>query len=124
MIKIAVPIWNDRVSPVFDVATEVLVAEIDGHRVEKRSTVVLPTPADRGEQLEGLGVQILLCGGISTAMLRNVSGRGIRVLRHICGPAEAVLQGFADDRLQEEQFNMPGCHCKRHACRRRSMHPG
>ena len=117
MTKIAVPIWNDRVSPVFDVATALLVAEFDGIRVEKRSIVVLLTPTDLGAQLEGLGIHILLCGGISTALLRNVAGRGIQVLRHICGPADTALQGFAEDRLQEDQFQMPGCHCKRHACR-------
>lgn len=111
-MRVAIPIWAGRVSPVFDVARELLVTDFD-HDVElRRETRAIDSIgiAQRVESLGALGVQVLICGAISQPLETMVTASGVRVLPHICGDVEEVLRAFRTGRLGEDRLlHMPGC---------------
>jgi predicted Fe-Mo cluster-binding NifX family protein len=110
-MKLAIPIWQGRISPVFDVAGQLLLVElIDRREVARQEQVVGETTADeRARKLKELGVETLICAGISQLLEKELAGCGIRVTAHICGDVEEVLAAFVAGRLQEVRFAMPGC---------------
>ena len=110
-MKVAVPVWQGRVSPVFDVAGQLLVAELaEGTEVSRRE-YPLPSaePEQRASQLAELQVQTLICGAISQALEALLSENGIRVHGRVCGNVDDVLKAFAAGTLGDAQYAMPGC---------------
>ena len=125
-MKLAIPVWQGRISPVFDVAGQLLLVELtDGREVVREERLVEGSTADeRAQNLAKLGVGTLICAGISQSLETDLTDRGVRVIARLCGNVEEVLAAFVAGRLREERFAMPGC-CgqrrQRHrgGCRRR-----
>jgi len=125
-MKVAAPVWQGRVSPVFDVAGQLLLVELtDGQEIAREECAIQEsTPDQRAKKLAELGVGTLICAGISQSLEAMVAEAGIRVIARICGGIEDVLAAFLAGRLGEKRFAMPGC-CgqrrQRHRgnCRRR-----
>lgn len=65
-------------------------------------------PLERARSLQGLGVQILICGAISRPMEAALAGAGIEVIPNTCGMVEDVLNAFLNGRLNDKAFLMPG----------------
>lgn len=110
-MKVALPVWQGRVSPVFDVArTLVLVDVADGVEMARRSVELsAENPQARAGEVSGLGVDVLICGAISRPLEMALQGAGVRVIPQTCGDAEEVLSAFADGGFGEDVFLMPGC---------------
>jgi predicted Fe-Mo cluster-binding NifX family protein len=119
-MRVAVPVWGERVSPVFDVANRLLTTDIIGDDETSRSEFTLDEqePARRAQRLVQLGVDVLICGAISEALETMLTAGGVQVVARICGPAEEVLQAFVSGRLAGDAYLMPGC-CSRGRIRRR-----
>jgi len=66
-MKVAIPMFNSRVSPRFDFASKVLVATIEGGIVIERQEHSLAdlNPIRRSALLNVLGINLMICGGIS-----------------------------------------------------------
>lgn len=113
MQNVAIPEWEGRVSPVFDVARQVVMMTIDKGVVLQREGYVLAegSLSSRSQQLADRGVNVLICGGVSDALRVKLEQRHIRILPHRCGPVDEVLRAFLEGRLDEKCFSMPGCHC-------------
>jgi predicted Fe-Mo cluster-binding NifX family protein len=110
-MRVAVPTWSDRVSPVFDVAKHLLLVDFDGEAQASREEVPVgeTEPAARARRVAQLGVDVLICGAISGPLEAMLISAGVRVIPHTCGPADEVLEAFAAGRLTDEAFLMPGC---------------
>lgn len=110
-VTIAVPIWQNRVSPVLDAATRMLlVTRHRGREVGRKEIVLSPMPAaELAGNLAGLRVDVLLCAGVSRLLLDALEARGIRVKCRVCGDVEEVLRAFCCRRLGRPEFRMPGC---------------
>ncbi|MFZ2418625.1 MAG: hypothetical protein WAW22_08965, partial [Smithellaceae bacterium] len=66
-MKIALSIFKDRISTVFDAADQLLLVEKDGDGALKRTPFRLNSsdgPA-RAMQLKQMGINVLICGAIS-----------------------------------------------------------
>lgn len=119
-MKIAVPEWQGRISPVLDAASKVLLVDIEETRQMQRQEKPL-VPADpwaRAEAIRQMGAEVLICGAVSRQLEAALRSVGIQVICNICGPVEAVLAAFREGRLDENVFLMPGC------CRRRQRFRG
>jgi predicted Fe-Mo cluster-binding NifX family protein len=110
-MKVALPIWDDRVSPVFDVAHELLVTDVNGQAVGTQATHVIAETdaAARAKTVADLGVTVLICGAISQALEQLLLSRGVRVIPRKYGDAHEVLTAHITRRLDEPQYTMPGC---------------
>lgn len=110
-MRIAIPYQQDRVSPVFDVATHILLLDIDKSREVKRNkrTLAQTTLLARAQDISQFGVEVLICGAISWPLENALSSKGIQVIAYICGPIEAVVKAFMANQLTQNAFIMPGC---------------
>jgi len=114
-MRIAIPVFNSRVSPVFDVAQRLLVIDAVGgvetaRTEENLSGLYLP---DRARRLMELGVDVLICGGISMPMANMIHAQGIRIIPYVAGDVEEVLAAFLAGTLALPRFAMPGCRGRR-----------
>ena len=109
-MRVAIANWNGRVSPVFDCAREVVLVDTDGVREVPRSTVPLEETyaPRRAARLARLGVNVLICGGISNPLVHMIEANGIRVMPGTTGPVDEVLGAFLAGRLPGPTFAMPG----------------
>jgi predicted Fe-Mo cluster-binding NifX family protein len=124
-MKLALSIWQSRVSPVFDTAGRLLVVEVqDGREVARTEETIgslfLPRKV---QQLCELGVEVLICGAISRPLACLVAQSGIALVPWIAGNVEEVLRGYLDGRLPDPRFLMPGGgHCRRRRGGRHRRH--
>ena len=123
-MKIAIPVWQERVSPVLDSAGSLLIVEHDGGGAEvgrrEKAWPAGPLPR-RAARLEELRVQVLICGAVSRALMGMLAGSGIEVIPWVSGEVDEVLEAYRDGRLSGARFAMPGCGRRR---RRRGGRPG
>ena len=124
-MRIALPIWNGRISPVFDAAKRVMIVELEDGLEKSREEVVLNEvfPLARAKKLAKTGAQVLICGAVSRSLALFVTGMNIQVIPWISGDAERVLSAFAGGKLFESRFRMPGCRRGRYRKRNRRGSP-
>jgi predicted Fe-Mo cluster-binding NifX family protein len=110
-MKIAIPYWQGRISPVFDEATRLVVVDTDHGREVGREiqTLTCFDPWGRAREVLTLGARILICGAISRPLETALWGAGITVIARTCGPVEEVLVAFVNGRLENDAYRMPGC---------------
>jgi len=117
-MKIAIPHWQARVSPVCDEARNFLVVDVRDDREVGRSQFEMTAPgsdlAGRATQLLDWGVNTVICGAISKELEAMLQGVGIEVISHVCGNVEEVLQAFWTGGLEQDRFALPGCVRRRH----------
>jgi len=103
-------VWQQRVSPLFDVASELLLVDAEGATETGRASVALPEQElpRRVRHLVDLGVNVLVCGGISQPLAGMVQASGIRLVPFTAGPVEQVLRAFLQGQLPSQAFVMPG----------------
>lgn len=109
-MRVAVPSYEGRVSSVFDWAQHLLVVDHDGRAEKARREESLAglAPPFRAGRLVQLGVEVLLCGGISVPIAAMVQSQGIRVMAGLAGEINEVLAAFFAGRLSDPEFAMPG----------------
>ena len=110
-MRVAIPLWQGRVSPVFDEARRILLVDVsekqEQHRQEE--SLVVRNPFERAQLLPKLGVDLLICGMISQTQQTALVSAGIRIIPHICGSMEEVITAFLDGRIENGALLMPGC---------------
>jgi predicted Fe-Mo cluster-binding NifX family protein len=121
-MRLAIPSWNGRVSPVFDTAQQLLVVDIVSG--EERSRQIVPLAADpfltkRVKELCARRVDVLICGGISHSLADLVTVGKVKVISWVAGPVEEVLQAYLVDHLSDLKWRMPGCRGRRHTREKR-----
>lgn len=109
--RIAIPVHNGRVSPVFDAARRIVLVDVaDGGPVGREEQPIEAVfPARRARWLAEQRTDVLICGAISMPLAQMVQGHGIQLVPWVAGPLEDVIRGFMDNGLQHAQFAMPGC---------------
>lgn len=114
-MTVAVPVFRNRVSPVFDWCRSLVVLDISDGRVVRRETV--GCEAARPEHLAGRlashGVDVLVCGGISRQLCGLIETQRIRVIPWVSGELDEVISAIIGDRLQHRRFALPGCGMQR-----------
>lgn len=110
-MRVAIPVWNGRVSPVFDTARQLLVTEIEEGREPSRTQEELAEgfPLSRARRLAELGVSVLICGAISRPLATLLAATGVRVVSWTAGPVDDVLAAYLGGQLPDPRWRMPGC---------------
>jgi len=117
---VAIPVWQGRVSPVFDVAGQILLVELENSVEQSRRQEPLTEGMmdRRADQISRQEVDTVICGAISRALESLLTARGIQVIARVCGSVDDVLDAFCREELDDERFAMPGC-CQRRRRQRR-----
>lgn len=109
-MNIAITIWGDRISPVFDSAQTLMVVGVDGGQITDKKIVSFRS--DFFTQFLGLleekEVRILICGALCKGPVKALESRGVVVFPFMTGEVEKVLEIFMQGADLSECF-MPGC---------------
>lgn len=110
-MKIALSIWKDCISTVFDTADQLLIFEPDGTNGYKRTTVKLISTdvKERTNEMKEQQVDVLICGAISRPLENLLSSLGICVFAFVRGPVEDVWTAYQNNCLEQALFSLPGC---------------
>ncbi len=120
-MKIAITVWGNRVSPVFDAAAMILLVEIQNGGITSRQFVPFnPAISWRlGEMLKEMGVSVLICGAISEVPANFLSVSGIQLIPFVSGETEKILEALAKGIPIIPAFSMPGIGKHNRRCRNR-----
>lgn len=110
-MKVAIPVYGDYVSNVFDFAHRLLLVDIEngketGRRVVEIEGFSLP---QRARHLKTHGVDVLVCGAVSQLLANMVTQSGIEILPYVTGNTDNVLGAYVAGQLVRPEFCMPGC---------------
>jgi predicted Fe-Mo cluster-binding NifX family protein len=111
-MKIALSVWKEDISTVFDSADQLLVVELDGAEGRKRTTVKMNAAdvSERAGQIKEKQIDVLICGAISRPLEAALTSLGIRVYAFVRGSVEEILTAYQKGGLDDANFAMPGCH--------------
>lgn len=111
MIKIIIPVFKNRVSPVYDWCSNLLVVEIESGWETGRSKVETagPDPVRQADQMVELGVGMVVCGGIGEGLLGFIKARNVSVISGVSGDIDDVLTALIAGEIPHPRFMMPGC---------------
>jgi len=92
-MKVAIPLFENRISPHFFTAPELLLVQIDGRTVCSTWKIPLEnlSPSKRKAKLLALGPDALLCGGIDGETRCWFERQGVRVMDNQMGDAMEIL---------------------------------
>jgi len=109
-MKIAIPVWEDKISPVLDTASRLLVVEVEDQKESSRFETYLDVRdlSRRCVRIRALGVDVLICGAISRPFLRILEASGIHTVPGIAGHPEEVLKAYLKGNLVNSKYLMPG----------------
>jgi predicted Fe-Mo cluster-binding NifX family protein len=118
-MKVVIPIWQGRVSPVFDVARQLQVFDIKAGSARQIQDLECDaeTVLSRVARLAEAGATVLICGAISRPLEMAVKAAGIQVVAQTCGDVADVAEAFAKGLLTVETYGMPGCGRQHRRCR-------
>jgi predicted Fe-Mo cluster-binding NifX family protein len=113
--KVALTVWDGRVSPVFDVFREALLVDVERGQVVSAETkaVVNDNPLLKIQQLLEGNVDTVICGAISESLFEELAARGVRVVSFVAGDVDAVLAAFLEGKLPSPELSLPGCSGRR-----------
>ena len=133
MERIALTIWGERISPLFDVSRRLMVVDVEGGEagVNEEDLLFGHSIAGKVSRLSDLHIQTLICGAISKELSRLVTSHGIRVIAFVAGDKKEVLSAYLQGEDLPRRFRMPGCGLmtgrqrqSRRSARRRHGPPG
>ena len=119
-MRVVLATWNGRISPVLDVARQVLLLDVEGGRVVARREETLPgtEPEAQAGRLASLTPHTLICGAVSRPMADLLAATKMRVIPFTAGAVEDVVAAWLAGELPSAVLAMPGC------CGRRSRGHG
>lgn len=118
-MKVGITIWNDRISPVFDVAGNVYVVDAADSTLKGKIISLPQAPFAKMDALLQAGVKVLVCGAISRPLLRSVQETGLKVVPFASGSIEEIVAAWNAGKLETAARTMPGCGCKQRGHRNR-----
>ena len=107
-MKIAIPVWNDWVSPVFDVAKRIRVTDVINGTIHN-TLEHEPKNGDHDAMLSNLSVDVLICAAISPALETALRDNGVEVISDKCGPAAMIADAYLNGDKALRRFHSPGC---------------
>ena len=109
-MRIAISIWEDKISPVLDTASKLLIIDNKPQKEASRFEAKLleQDMSQRCSFIRGLELDVLICGAVSRQFKEMLKASGIKIISGISGPAEDVLEAYLQGALLHSGFFMPG----------------
>jgi len=110
-MKVAVTVWDEKISPVFDSSHMILIVDIKNKKIKNFSYQSFnPQSEVRFTQdLSRLGIEVLICGAISQIHSTLIEACSIHLIPFIGGNVNQILETYVDGSPLAPSFLMPGC---------------
>jgi predicted Fe-Mo cluster-binding NifX family protein len=121
MMKIAIPLFDNRISPYFDYAPATLLVRVEGGSIVERQEVNFSgwSMEQRITFCREAGVSLLVCGGITNNAHSLLESSGIRVIPWVSGEAEKALALYLKGGLEPGTMLCRGRRRRWHFCTER-----
>ncbi|MGD9285720.1 MAG: hypothetical protein PVG68_18760 [Desulfobacterales bacterium] len=115
MERVAIPVFESRVSPVLDSCQHMVVVDIEKGCEIRRQELNLDKMSihERIEVMARWGIRKIICAGVSDIMCRFLAGKNIALVSGIAGELEKIINAYICNRLDDACFMMPGKHDKK-----------
>lgn len=109
-MRIAITIWEDKISPVLDTASRLLIIDKDAKNESSRfkADLIEQDMSKRCSFIRDLDIDVLICGAVSRQLSGMLQASGINIISGISGPAEDVIEAYLNGILLRSGFFMPG----------------
>lgn len=109
-MRIAISIWEDKISPVLDTASKLLIIDNKTQKESSRfeANLLEQDMSQRCSFIRKLDLDVLICGAVSRQLSGRLKASGIKIISGISGPAEDVLEAYLQGDLLHSGFFMPG----------------
>ena len=109
-VKLAVTVWGNRISPVFDSARTLLIAELADKKISGHYYTALDpgAPVDLIRTLKKNKVNIMVCGAISKTSADLITDHQVHLITFVTGNVRQFLDSFAENCTVEKKHMMPG----------------
>jgi len=109
-MRIAIPIWEDKISPVLDTASKLLIIDDKTQKKSSRfnANLLEQDMSQRCSFIRKLDLDVLICGAVSRQLSGMLKASGINIISGISGPVEDVLEAYLEGALLHSGFFMPG----------------
>ena len=109
-MRLAIPVWENKVSPLLDTASKFLIIEVDKRKEISRyiTPVVKRDVFERCQKLKENGVDVLICGAVSRELSNMIVTSGIVVFPEISGVIDEILKAYSKGTLLSPKFSLPG----------------
>lgn len=110
-MRVALTVWGNRISPVFDSAQKLLIIEIENHQVVGKTYEPFDSESPSLlENLQRLDISVLICGAISERPANLIATSKIKLIPFITGNAVQVLEQYLSNKPFPPAYFMPGSH--------------
>ena len=108
---LAVPVFQNRISPLMDVSNRYMIYETEDGEIKQKIDISLNTEGQpqRVEKLKDIGVNTIICGAVSGYMAHIVGEKGMRLLPMIYGPIDEVIDRYLENSLASYCPKPVGC---------------
>jgi hypothetical protein len=126
---LAIPVFRSRVAPVLNWCSKVMLFLENAPDSTPCDEIALDDAVDCFERLRVLrskGVTTLICGALSSDLLRYAEDLELKVICGVAGCISDVLDAYKEHNLDQPHFWLPGCRCGNRfsGSERRSTMPG
>lgn len=110
MERVAIPIFESRVSPVLDSCAKLLCIDLeDGLEMRRQEIAVKKLSVyERLDLLCRWGIKTVICAGISELMCSLLKSRKIEPISGVFGEVEKIIHAYCCGNLDDPCFCMPG----------------
>ncbi|MGD8961261.1 MAG: hypothetical protein PVF29_11565 [Desulfobacterales bacterium] len=110
MERVAIPVFESRVSPVLDSCQRMVVVDIEKGCEIRRQELNLDKMSihERIEVIARWGIRKIICAGVSDVMCRFLAGKNIDLVSGIAGELEKIINAYICNRLDDACYIMPG----------------
>jgi predicted Fe-Mo cluster-binding NifX family protein len=109
-MRIAISIWEDKISPLLDTASKLLIIENETQKEFSRYEVHLLKQdiSKKCRFIQSFNIDVLICGAVSRQFSEMLKASGIEVISGISGPARYVLEAYQQGTPLHSEFFLPG----------------
>ena len=117
-MKIALTVWENRISPVFDVAATVAVYDILDGEIHKEIELDFSemNAYEKILELAKLNTGIIICGAVSRPVSCLAESYGMEIYSFIAGEESTVIKAYSEGLITDERLKMPGCGRRKDKC--------
>jgi len=98
---IAMPIFEERISPLLDVSETFVIYEVNNRKITQRAVININAMSERMriQKLKEIGVSLIISGAVSRYLSYIISGCDIKHIPWASGPVDEVIESYLNDTL-------------------------
>lgn len=105
---VLIPLFRNDVAPRFDLAAEVLIAEINAEGINTTTLILAHSSADElCDLILARNIDAVICGGIEEEYYHYLRWKRVDTIDSVMGPAEIVLDLYCKGALKSGDILFP-----------------